>query len=288
MIKIYVVYDKELNYFISDNEYIHKFKVDIDYGINIAHKNNYCELRAHYWVWKNEIEKFSYNDMVGFFHYRRYINLDVSKILDSKNMKNIVPYTIVEKPDIEKYCSKYNIDKISEFDIIGPVAEKTGVKVIDRYSLSKGHRKKDLILLRNIILEKHPQYIFYFDKYMNSKSEYYANMFIMKKNIFNNYCNWLFDILKEFDSRCIDIQANTDGYIAERLFGVYITYLQYEKKLNIAYLPREHFYIYDDVKHKFKYKKVINIFIKPGGILRRILNIINYKIKDYKEHIWIF
>ena len=75
------------------------------------------------------------------------------------------------------------------------------------------------------------------------------------------------------------MKKNTDGYISERLFGVYITYLKYEKFLSIVYLPREHFYIYDDKKHMFRYRKIINKMIKPGGILRRILNIINYRVK---------
>lgn len=277
MLKIYIIYNSELKYYIPDNDYLCLFKADVDYGINISKKTNYCELRSHYWIWKNEIEKFDDNDMIGFFHYRRYI--DLSRISDIKNIKKIEPYNIIEKPNIEKYISKNTIDKISEFDIISPIAEKTGVKVIDRYSLSRGHRKEDIVLLRDIIFEKYPQYIFYFDKYMNSKEEYYANMFIMKKNIFNDYCNWLFDILEEFDNRCIDMKKNTDGYIAERLFGVYITYLKYEKFLSIVYLPREHFYIYDDKKHMFRYRKIINKMIKPGGILRRILNIINYRFK---------
>lgn len=52
-------------------------------------------------------------------------------------------------------------------------------------------------------------------------------MFIMKWDDFNNYCNWLFPILKEAEKR-IDIshynviQKRIWGYMAERLMNVWL------------------------------------------------------------------
>lgn len=63
-------------------------------------------------------------------------------------------------------------------------------------------------------------------------------MFIMKWDDFNNYCNWLFPILKEAEKR-IDIshynviQKRIWGYMAERLMNVWL----YAEKKNLLFYP---------------------------------------------------
>ena len=55
-------------------------------------------------------------------------------------------------------------------------------------------------------------------------------MYILKKEIFQKYCSWLFDILethrksKSFDDYSID-EYRVSGFWAERLWGIYLTYL---------------------------------------------------------------
>jgi hypothetical protein len=56
-------------------------------------------------------------------------------------------------------------------------------------------------------------------------------MFIFKKEVFENYCTWLFDISQKHKQKFDCYDYNPYGYIVsgcltERLRGVYITYLK--------------------------------------------------------------
>ena len=68
------------------------------------------------------------------------------------------------------------------------------------------------------------------------------NMFIMKKEIFHKYCEWLFDILFETEKR-LDMtwysveEYRVMGYLAERLCGIYYTYLSKKKNLKSRPYP---------------------------------------------------
>ena len=63
----------------------------------------------------------------------------------------------------------------------------------------------------------------------------------MKKELFQSYSQWLFDILFEFEKRA-DMSLyseegfRTPGHLGERLFGIYCTYLQKQRKFNFGVL----------------------------------------------------
>ena len=62
---------------------------------------------------------------------------------------------------------------------------------------------------------------------MKRRKFYICNMFIAKKELIDEYCEWLFNILSELDNR-IDFSkrdnynARTPGFLGERLFNVWI------------------------------------------------------------------
>ena len=73
----------------------------------------------------------------------------------------------------------------------------------------------------------YPEYKEAFEKILKRKSLYAFNMFIMNKNKFNDYMEWLFNIFNELE-KTIDISGYDEynkriyGFLSERLFNVWI------------------------------------------------------------------
>lgn len=254
---IYLVYNG--NHRFKNVDGLYKINSEINQGENIHERKDYCELRAHYYIWKNMIT--DSKKYIGFFHYRRYLDFSRGGPYNSSEIK-MLPYKIVDNPYNLSYSENQIYTSISEFDVIVPLPEYTGTKVLIRYS--EMHRAEDLEIVSNIIDELFFEYSEAKNIYLNKKEEFYCNMFIMKKELFNDYCNWLFSILSEYDKRVINKPKNANGYIGERLLGIYITYLETQGKKKIGFLPRLHFHIYDDEKHNYRFKSIINIIFKPG------------------------
>lgn len=172
---------------------------------NISIKNpNYCELTALYWMWKN-----SQADIIGLVHYRRYF---------FKNMYSKKIEKVISKRDIETYLKQYDIiipkeDYIYKCD----VEHQYGIK----------HNVEDYKKCREIIEEQEKDYLDAFDKVSKRKYFYPYNMFIMKKEKFDEYAKWVFDILFELEKR-IDISDYSQynqrifGFLSERLFNVWL------------------------------------------------------------------
>ncbi len=170
-----------------------------DTGDHISEKNPYyCELTGMYWLWKNVR-----CDIVGICHYRRYFVRE-EKLLNRAYIEN----------------------KISEYPIIVP--NSSCVKDTDvREHYAKRHFEKDLDLCREVIAEKYPGYLSAFDFAMQTILVSVGNMWITRKEIFDRYCTWLFDILFEVEHKIDladydDYQKRAMGFLAERLFRVWL------------------------------------------------------------------
>lgn len=177
-------------------------------GDNISIKNSYySELTVLYWGWKN-INNVEY---CGLNHYRRYFDLDINE---------------------------NNIDEIMDnYDMIAASSSM----------LSKRERANNLI---NITTNE-DYYIFIdtllslypdckqslLDYLYNSRESYPYQMFICKKKLYDEYCQFLFSILFEMEKKVKKHEytrlKRTLGYIGEWLLGIFIKY----KKLKVKPIP---------------------------------------------------
>ena len=238
-IKIFICAHKEVSlpqhlYFLpiqagaALRDHIDGYQPD-DEGDNISIKNpHFCELTCHYWAWKN----LKNVDIVGLNHYRRYFDFTRKWSQFSADKHFIATKDFLKQdyyfPDLEKLLHKY--------DIILPIARHWRVSNTQQYS--EYHIAKDWEMLRQIIKERSPQYIPAFEKTMDhSNISVGYNMFITHWEHFNDYSEWLFDILFEVERRVppIDdpIQSRIYGYMSERLINVFCDH----HHLRIKHIP---------------------------------------------------
>ena len=191
-------------------------------GDNISKKNkNYCELTGLYWTWKNIDAEY-----IGLAHYRRHFCIKGAK--GSKEEK------ILTFPQAEEL--------VKDNDIILPNPRNYYIET--NYSqYAHAHHAIDLDTTRDILCEKYPAYVKAYDSSMKKTIGHRFNMFIMKKNKFDEYCEWLFDVLFELEKRLDISEYNTNdsrvfGFVSERLLDVWIDTKGYEYK-DIPYIFME-------------------------------------------------
>lgn len=179
-------------------------------GENISSKNPYfCELTGLYWAWKNLDV-----DYIGLVHYRRYFT-EKRKVTKDENAKF---NCVLTREEVE--------EKLKNAEVILPKERNYFIEnLYDHYKHTMYIEPLDKT--RKIIEEKYPEYIAEFDKLKTRKKAHMFNMFIMKKEILNEYCEWLFDILFELEKKMEGIEydsfhARFYGRISELLLDVWI------------------------------------------------------------------
>lgn len=179
-------------------------------GDNISIKNPYyCELTGLYWAWKN-----TNADYIGLCHYRRYFSA-------AKH---------IPKTEEEKFKVVLNREQtealLSKADVILPKKRNYYIETIYNHYKHTMYIEP-LDITGQILQEKYPEYVKEFEHLKHTTKMHAFNMFIMKKSILDQYCNWLFDVLGEVEKR-VDSSQYSDfhkrffGRISERLLDVWI------------------------------------------------------------------
>lgn len=173
-------------------------------GENISSLNPYfCELTALYRAWKGmECE------YIGLAHYRRHFSFTKK------------PEELLTAAELEPY--------LGNIKVFTPTKRRYYIESLCSH-YSHTFDARHLELTKAIIAEKYPDYIRSFDTAVNRKWGYMFNMMIMRRELLDEYCTWLFDILFELRGRVDEsgmdaFQLRYPGRISEILFNVWLDY----------------------------------------------------------------
>ena len=220
-----------------------------DTGDNISNmRMEFNELTVQYWAWKN-VEA----DYYGLCHYRRYISFadEWFEYPPTRSVEGASEHCIHEPYINESAIKKFGLSydnmrcEIKKYDIIisDPINTERDYGFSSNISmletLSKAYKMEDYNVLIDIIREKYPEYYNDAIELMNGQTGWFYNCFIMKKAVFNEYCNWLFSILFELSAR-LDMTnywahlLRTPGHLSERLLSLYIYHLRKENNFKVC------------------------------------------------------
>lgn len=216
------------------------FMSDLD-GINIAADNLYGELRHQFFVWKNFLHNYEY---IGFEHYRRPFFIDPLPVAEMA----------ARFPDVlamRLYFAAFNVagmrrdsstfsnylamrrsfdgeqtqqvrDWIGSYDLIVPKANNENIE----RQWKQSHEAELWDILTDSVKQSsfcrgRPNYIFF-----GLERCHFANMYVMRRDLLDEYLNFCFDVLDHCRSRAT-LTGRALGYFSERVFSFWL----YQKRI---------------------------------------------------------
>lgn len=178
-----------------------------DEGDSISDKNKqFCELTALYWIWKNAKE-----NIVGLEHYRRFFIVpdNLESVMVANGIDVILPVPLFVAPNLqENYLSR--------------------------------HANKPWNDMLQMLAELYPEDLNPAQEYFNQGLYSPCNMLIARKEIFDDFCEWLFPILfkvVEMNGELEDRYQNRyPGFLSERLMSYYFD--RHKDEFNVVYADK--------------------------------------------------
>jgi len=224
----------------NDVLWLKKNTIGDDTGDNIsAYNYSFNELTAVYWAWKH-YDEIGNPEYIGLCHYRRIFD--------------------IENSDIRAF--------IGDNDIIatGIPNETESISILEQFLML--HKKNDLDKCIDYIAKEYPALSKSIENYFQLpfNQGYFYNMFLMKKDLFFEYCDFLFSVLmylhKNTNYEEYSVYgARVAGFLGERLGGAFFYHCKksgYKLKvvepifLEGDRIPKEHTSIKENNKHSLE------------------------------------
>jgi hypothetical protein len=190
-------------------------------GDNISSKNaSFCELTGLYWAWKNLDSEY-----IGLAHYRRHFC-----------------YRKKGKDSFENILNDEEVQKLVEqYDVIVPSKRRYWIETLYSH-YAHTHFSSQLDEVEKIISEQCPEYLSDYQKVVHRTWGYMFNMMIMRRDLLDEYCNWLFSILFELERRInagmvadsvnlSAFQGRFYGRVSEIIFNVWLSHQVHEGRI---------------------------------------------------------
>ena len=224
-----------------------------DEGDNISRKNqSYCELTAQYWAWKNLDA-----DYLGLCHYRRFLTFPEGEFkynernqieagfLDDYNKKR---FGLEDQALMHSVIESYDC-VVGELEDVSKLFTPYGKQKTAYLHWAKHDRDlinvNDLNRLFDLVDEMYPQYSHDLHEYMNGKKFLGFNCFVMKRELFDEMCEFEFSVLDRLEretdlSHYDQIRTRIFGFMAEILYSVFIYHLEKNGK-RVKHVPLVYF-----------------------------------------------
>lgn len=188
-------------------ERLSKYILTDNVGAHISDRNRqFCELTALYWLWKHAAE-----DVIGLVHYRRHFILpdDWVAKMDAYGIDVILPVPLYVAPSLEQNFKNRHDSLVWE-------------------SMMQCIREHDEEMCQEARI--------FFQGNLYSP----CNMLIMRREVLDAYCSWLFPILfrvaEHIGQKENPYQNRYPGFLSERLLTFYVE--RHREKYHMVYADK--------------------------------------------------
>ena len=216
-------------------------------GINMAENNLYAELRQQFFVWKNLIDRYDY---IGFEHYRQPFFIDTLPANQLANAFDDIWEMRLWFAAFNNVGLRCESDSFQQYIAMRRSLDTTAITHLKQWL--GGY---DVIVPRPNIgnIEQHWKTWLPEDTFWDAMVEgvnrskifrarpnlvcfqlevcYFANMYIMRSDLLNEYLTFCFEVLEFCQSR-LELGGRAPGFFAERLFSVWL----YQKRIEVPTL----------------------------------------------------
>lgn len=213
---------------------------DDDGPDTLSHLNRSInEMSGIYWLWKN-YKKIGDPDLIGISHYRRFFIFNESLPLpDETGLPNSSCYLFESFREASQYLDTSFIAHFYELGYDCLTTKMYDARLLDPHrvpNISSCEQRYYEIAdfdptlynqMENLVLRTNSAYSFELDNLRKYPSHYTFNMFVMKRRLFFEYCNFIFPILIELtrnnartDSPTL---ARAPGYLSEFLTSIFLS-----------------------------------------------------------------